>query len=161
MLSLRQTIFTLSSIQSKRRGRGEGLKPETKEMIEGMDLEEIRKHMKEEKDPDGKRAKEPGAKFDEGKAPITRGCLQYFPRALEAVALVSLHGASKYSWKGWEVVPDGINRYGDALGRHLAREAYEAYDIDSSFHHAAHAAWDALARLELILRSGVKLRIEK
>jgi hypothetical protein len=77
----------------------------------------------------------------------------YFPRALAAVAMVSEHGATKYTWKGWETVPDGINRYGDALARHLCAEARgELFDHDSRCLHAAHAAWNALARLEMILR---------
>jgi hypothetical protein len=40
-------------------------------------------------------------KYDGGKAPIYRGAVSYFPRAIEAVAAVSAFGASKYAWKGW------------------------------------------------------------
>lgn len=109
-----------------------------------------------EVDPSGKVAKEPGAKLDAGKAPIMRGVLQYFPRALWAVANLSQLGANKYSWKGWEKVPDGINRYGDALGRHILKEEIEGpYDLDfpnDRVLHATEQAWNALARLELILR---------
>lgn len=109
-----------------------------------------------EKDPNGKSSKEPGSKLDSGKAPILQGCIGYFPRALEEVARVSLVGANKYSWRGWESVPDGINRYGDALCRHLLAEAVEG-DYDSGpggtgLRHAAQIAWNSLARLELILR---------
>lgn len=108
---------------------------------------------KQEFDPNGKDSKAPGSKLDAGKIPLMRGVLHYFPRALAAVAQVSLKGAEKYSWKGWETVPDGINRYGDALTRHILYEETEGLlDHDSGFHHAAHAAWNALARLELILR---------
>ena len=106
-----------------------------------------------EKDPNGKLPQEPGAKLDHGKAPIRRGVLEYFPRALEEVAKVSEFGAGKYAWKGWMSVPDGINRYGDAEGRHILKAALEGeYDRDSGLLHAAHEAWNALARLELILR---------
>lgn len=92
-------------------------------------------------------------KYDGGKAPIYRGCLSYFPRAVAAVAAVSAFGASKYAWKGWENVPDGFNRYSDALVRHLAYEGQgEVLDPDSGLHHAAHTAWNALARLELLLK---------
>lgn len=104
-----------------------------------------------ETDPTGKDAKQPGAKLDAGKSPITQGCFQYFPRALKAVAEVSFVGAKKYSWKGWEQVPDGINRYGNACGRHLVEEN-DARDADTGLSHAAQVAWNALARLELILR---------
>ena len=133
------------------------MKPGTKETIEkagGIEL--IQKHMEEAKqefDPNGKDSKTPGSKLDAGKTPLMRGVLHYFPLALEAVAKVSLKGAEKYSWKGWEDVPDGINRYGDALVRHLLKEATEGpIDADTGFHHACHAAWNSLARLELILR---------
>lgn len=96
-------------------------------------------------------------KYDGGKAPIYRGALSYFPRSLAAVASVSAFGASKYAWKGWESVPDGVNRYSDALVRHLAYEGQdEVLDPDSGLLHASHAAWNALARLELILKEREK-----
>lgn len=92
-------------------------------------------------------------KYDGGKAPIYRGVLSYFPRAISAVASVSAFGASKYAWNGWEGVDDGINRFSDALVRHLAYEGSgEVNDPDSGHLHAAHTAWNALARLELMLR---------
>lgn len=110
-----------------------------------------------ERDPNGLNAKEPGSKLDSGKSPVTRGALAYFPRALLEVAKVSDYGANKYSWKGWQHVKDGINRYGDALARHiLYEEIHGEYDPDTSLLHAAHTAWNALARLELILREKEK-----
>jgi len=93
-------------------------------------------------------------KYDAGKAPIYRGVLSYFPRAVREVAAISAFGASKYAWKGWEGVDDGVNRYSDAMVRHLVREGEgEVLDPDSGLLHAAHTAWGALARLELILRN--------
>lgn len=92
-------------------------------------------------------------KYDAGKAPVFRGAVSYFPRALAAVASVSEFGARKYAWKGWENVPDGYNRYSDALVRHLASEGQEeVLDPDSRLLHAAHTAWNALARLELKIK---------
>lgn len=92
-------------------------------------------------------------KYDGGKACVHRGLIQYFPRAGYAVAEISTFGANKYAWKGWEGVQDGINRYSDAMMRHILSEARgEEVDPDSKLLHAAHAAWGALARLELILR---------
>lgn len=109
--------------------------------------------LSQEIDPNGKQPHEMGAKLDAGKAPISQGVLQYFPRALQEVSLVSLVGSKKYAWKGWEAVPDGINRYSDALGRHLLAEAIEGeIDIDTGMLHAAQIAWNALARLELMKR---------
>lgn len=112
-----------------------------------------------EKDPNGLGQHVRGAKMDGGKPPIARGVLQYFPRALQAVANLSLKGAEKYTWKGWESVPDGHNRYSDALARHLLYEEIEGPWDDgeggSGELHATAVAWNALARLELLLRSEV------
>lgn len=110
-----------------------------------------------ETDPNGKNPHEPGAKLDVGKPPIFRGLLDYFPRALLSVSNVSAVGASKYAWKGWEDVPDGFNRYSDAMGRHILSEGRgELYDDGpggTGLLHASQVAWNALARLELLLRS--------
>lgn len=107
-----------------------------------------------EKDPYGKNPHEPGTKLDAGKPCMYRGLINYFPRAVEAVAEISTFGASKYAWKGWETVPEGFERYSDAMVRHLAKEGKgELLDPDSGLLHAAHTAWGALARLELLLRS--------
>lgn len=108
---------------------------------------------KVEHDPNGFAPGQPGAKLDAGKSPVRRGLLEYFPRACLAIAEVSASGASKYSWRGWESVPDGINRYGDAEARHICKAAIEgSIDKDYGHLHAAHEAWNALARLELILK---------
>lgn len=92
-------------------------------------------------------------KYDGGKSPVFRGAIDYFPRALEQVAAVSAFGATKYAWKGWEGVAEGFERYSDAMVRHLtATGKGETEDRDSGLLHEAHAAWNALARLELKLR---------
>jgi hypothetical protein len=109
-----------------------------------------------ETDPSGLSAKQPGAKLDRGKVDTLRGAIQYFPMALEAVAHVSELGAKKYSWMGWKSVPDGIRRYGAALARHLVYEA-DARDtgaggLGPDVLHAAQVAWNALARLELVIK---------
>jgi hypothetical protein len=107
-----------------------------------------------ETDPNGIGRNQPGAKLDAGKVPVLRGALQYFPRAIKELAKISEVGSKKYSWKGWEKVPDGINRYGDALARHLLAEEIEGpIDADTQCLHAAQVAWNAMARLELILRN--------
>lgn len=108
-----------------------------------------------ERDPHGIPQRQPGAKLDAGKSPILRGAVQYFPRALAAVSDISAHGASKYTWKGWQRVPEGVDRYGDALMRHLAGEEIDGpVDPATGLLHAAQVAWNALARLELMLRDG-------
>lgn len=118
--------------------------------------------VKVERDPNGKKPHEAGAKLDAGKPPIMQGVIQYFPRALREVSRVSLFGATKYAWRGWEQVPDGINRYSDALGRHLLAEAIDGpIDEETQLLHAAQIAWNSLARLELMLRDIVKTNKEK
>lgn len=94
-----------------------------------------------------------GIKYDAGKPCAFRGLIQYFPRACELVAAISTFGAKKYAWNGWENVEDGVARYSDAMVRHLIAEGKgEFMDPDSALPHAAHTAWGALARLELIIR---------
>ena len=97
-----------------------------------------------------------GQKFDGAKMPVVQGFLQYFPRAVEAVTGVSVYGTVKYN-NGkfpttWKQVPDGIIRYTNALGRHLLAEFMgQARCPESGLQHAAQAAWNAMARLELML----------
>jgi hypothetical protein len=90
-------------------------------------------------------------KYDANKFPIFRGAIGYFPRAISGVAAVSAFGATKYAWNGWRGVEDGVQRYTDALVRHLVAEASgELYDPESGLPHSLHVAWNALARAELI-----------
>ena len=105
-----------------------------------------------EHDPNGTDAHTPGAKLDAGKEPV-RLILQAMPRALLEVAKVGGFGAAKYSEDGWRAVPDGVNRYTDAMLRHALKEGIELRDADSGMLHAAQVAWNALARLELMLES--------
>lgn len=107
-----------------------------------------------ERDPNGFDLKAGGAKADAGKVPVARGGLHYFPRAITAVAELSAIGANKYSWKGWESVPDGIHRYGDALARHELKieDDFSRKDPETGVLEVTAVAWNALARLELILR---------
>lgn len=105
-----------------------------------------------EADPNGKGANEAGAKLDAGKNRLGL-VLCGFARALQEVGAVGTYGANKYTDNGWMEVPDGERRYTDAMLRHLMREATgEERDPDTGLHHAAHAAWNALARLDLALR---------
>ena len=105
-----------------------------------------------ELDPTGRSAHEPGAKLDANK-PRCGLVLGGFSRALGQVAQVGTFGAAKYTDNGWRSVPAGQERYTDALWRHLLAEAQgQQADPDSGLLHAAHTAWNALARLELKLQ---------
>lgn len=100
-----------------------------------------------------------GKKFDTGKAPVFQGFMQYFPRAIRAVANVSAFGAKKYSVayddQNWRKVDNAVNRYRDARERHMLDEQIDGlYAPDSNLLHAAHNAWNAMAYLELLLTAG-------
>lgn len=104
-----------------------------------------------ESDPCGFGQHTPGAKLDAGK-PRPHLVLGQFSLALEQVVLVGTFGASKYTDNGWLAVPNGFERYTDAMLRHYLKERKEPRDMDSGLPHAAHLAWNALARLELDIR---------
>lgn len=112
-------------------------------------------------DPNGIPAHDPGAKLD-GNKPHTELLLD-FANALNAVAEVATYGAKKYSRGGWQHVgtdPFGFtakDRYTGALLRHLLGERESAVDGETGILHAAHLAWNALARLELMLRDHTTL----
>ncbi len=107
-----------------------------------------------EDDPNGIDQHAPGAKLDAGKCDV--GLLfESFPNALFAVAQVATFGANKYTRNGWKSVPEGLNRYAAAEGRHkLYRYQGEDVDKESLFPHRYHEAWNTLAQLELSLTEG-------
>lgn len=106
-------------------------------------------------------AEQKSKKYDGGKSPVVQGCFHYFPRALKAIADVSAYGSAKYNVsleeKNWAGL--AVPRLTDADGRHLLDEAIDGpYDPESELLHAAHHAWEAVARLEPMLAAGVPLR---
>lgn len=114
-----------------------------------------------EHDSTGRSAHEPGAKLDAGKQRPAL-VLGNFARALSAVADVGTYGAKKYTPNGWRTVPNGVERYSDAMMRHWLQEQQgELCDPETKLLHAAHLAWNALARLELMLSGADKERAVK
>lgn len=111
---------------------------------------EYEEAIRKELDPTGRKQHDDGAKLDSGKPDAS--LLGMFGNALLAVSEVGTHGANKYSRGGWQSVPDGINRYTAAMLRHYLKENEEEMDRDLPVLHSAQVAWNALARLELILR---------
>lgn len=106
----------------------------------------------DEKDPNGLNPHAPGAKLDAGK-PRPAMVLGQFARALLAVSRIGTYGATKYTEGGWLEVPNGVDRYDDAKLRHwLTEKAGIECDPDTQELHAAHEAWNALARLDLLIR---------
>lgn len=106
-----------------------------------------------------------GIKLDAGKLPVMRGVFLRFPRSMYEIARVSQMGTTKYgvpiSDMEYVKVADGAGRYTDAVGRHLLDEAIggplntekggELPPEGVTVLHAAQAAWDCLARLEIML----------
>lgn len=106
-----------------------------------------------EADPHGLAPHAPGAKLDAGKVRLGL-VLGDFSRALVEVGKVGTYGAQKYSDQGWLKVSDAHARYTDAMYRHLMAEcAGDLCDPNTGLLHAAQTAWNALARLELMLRA--------
>lgn len=104
-----------------------------------------------EVDPNGLSPHTPGAKLDQGKNRLGL-VLMDFASALIEVGKVGTYGAKKYTDHGWVSVLEAEQRYTDALFRHLLAEGNgEMKDPDTQLLHAAHAAWNALARLRFIL----------
>lgn len=109
-----------------------------------------------ESDPNGLSPHVSGAKLDAGK-PRPSLVLGGFARALMAVTRIGTYGAVKYTDNGWMEVSDGINRYDDAKLRHwLTEKSGIECDADTQELHAAHEAWNALARLDLLIRNNEK-----
>lgn len=106
--------------------------------------------MTDQFDPTGTDQHAPGAKMDGGKT--LAGVILDFGLALEAVAEVGTFGAKKYSRGGWQSVPDGVQRYEDAMMRHMLKVRTEKIDPETNLPHLYAVAWNALALLELAIR---------
>lgn len=77
-----------------------------------------------------------GRKFDGGK--LRYGLIP--PLAQAEMVKVLTFGAEKYEPDNWKNVPDSLNRYFDAMERHIwAYKMGEKIDPESGIHHLAHA----------------------
>jgi len=93
----------------------------------------------------------PGAK-DDSEKPDLDLVLGGFAKALMEVGRVGTFGAKKYTENGWKEVPNAKRRYSSALLRHTFQSSEgELYDNDSGLLHDAHAAWNALAKLQFTI----------
>lgn len=128
--------------------------PETLESL----IQDLKGEEPEKVDVDlttGKVITDPGArKYDHDKPDLS--LLLLFGEAMTQVAAVGTYGAKKYSRGGWQKCEDGVNRYTAAMMRHLMAENLTPNDPETGLLHATHAAWNALARLELMLRESKK-----
>lgn len=93
-----------------------------------------------------------GFKADTGKNRVSL-VVGTMARAILEVGKVGTFGAAKYADDNWLHVDNAQRRYKDALLRHLlSHEIGEKADSESGITHLAHAAWCALAILDLHLR---------
>ncbi len=90
-----------------------------------------------------------GHKDDKGKLRYSL-LIEGMPNALKAVVEVLEHGAEKYGIHNWQKVDKGIDRYKDALYRHVTKGNLFSKDKDSTLLEIAHIACNALFLLELI-----------
>lgn len=93
----------------------------------------------------------PGVKDDKNK--VMGALVGDFGLALLKVAELGTFGADKYTRGGWKDVPDGVQRYDDAMWRHLLKSNTEVIDPETGIEHEVAVLWNALAKLELKLRS--------
>ena len=93
-----------------------------------------------------------GKKYDEGKNRMGL-VLQGFANALWEVGRVGTFGCTKYGEGNWQYLENGIDRYKDALFRHLFQYMQgEEIDKESGIKHLSHALWNLSAVLEFTLR---------
>ena len=85
-----------------------------------------------------------------------RDVYQEFPLAMTEIAKCTAYGATKHPPRGWQTFDSeyGIVYHTGKLGRHLLAEETEGMfnETDGGLLHPAQVAWNALARLEHILR---------
>jgi hypothetical protein len=91
-----------------------------------------------------------GLKFDKGKPRLAEMIID-FRIPLEEVCRVWEFGADKYEKSNWKKVDNAIDRYTNAMLRHLVAEDSNTFDDESKLKHAAHVAWNALARLHFLM----------
>lgn len=84
-----------------------------------------------------------GMKYDGGK-PLWSLLMEGCARSVAGVVSILTFGARKYAPNSWQTVPDGYNRYRDALYRHLhAIERGETHDEESGLPHWHHLLCNA------------------
>ena len=100
-----------------------------------------------------------GIKFDGGKLRLAE-MMQDFRLPLSAVCRVWEFGADKYEKSNWKKVDNAVDRYTNAMLRHLMEEEAKPFDDESELLHAAHVAWNAIARLYFIMHEkGLPIRM--
>lgn len=92
-----------------------------------------------------------GTKYDQDKPRFAEMIID-FKEPLQELCKVWEFGANKYSKSNWKLVENGKDRYTNALLRHLIAEEDKLTDDETELYHAAHIAFNALARMYFILK---------
>ena len=92
-----------------------------------------------------------GIKYDTDKPRLAEMIID-FKEPLQELCKVWTFGANKYTKSNWKLLENGVDRYTNALVRHLIAEDDNLYDYESKLLHAAHIAFNSLARLYFILK---------
>ena len=93
-----------------------------------------------------------GTKYDNGKLRLAEMIID-FKTPIEELCKVWEFGANKYEKSNWKKLANPIDRYTNAMLRHLLAEETNLVDDESGLLHAAHIAFNALARLHFIARN--------
>lgn len=93
-----------------------------------------------------------GTKYDNGKLRLAEMIID-FRVAMEELCKVWEFGANKYEKSNWKKLANPVDRYTNAMLRHLLAEETNLVDDESNLLHAAHIAFNALARLYFIARN--------
>lgn len=90
-------------------------------------------------------------KYDEGKLKYSL-LVEGMPLALEKVVRVLEYGARKYKPNGWKDIDNSIERYKEALYRHVLNldGGLFAKDNESGFEHLAHIVCNAMFLMEIL-----------
>lgn len=92
-----------------------------------------------------------GIKYDTDK-PLLADMLLDFKEPLMELCKVWEFGKNKYGKSNWKQLDNGRERYTNALVRHLMVEVDKLTDDETEIYHAAHIAFNALARLYFIMK---------
>lgn len=111
--------------------------------IDGKKLETIQEKI------ESLHKKQQGLKYDNGKPRIFE-MVEDFKEPLIEVSKVWAFGADKYEKHNWAYVDNAIDRYSNALLRHMLEG--ETTDDESGLLHASHVAWNAIVRLYFIIQ---------
>ena len=92
-----------------------------------------------------------GIKYDTEKLRMAEMITDFAPE-LEELCKIWTFGVNKYGKGNWKLLKNGKERFSNALIRHLIEESKDLYDKETKLIHAAHIAFNAIARLHYVIK---------